>query len=103
MVPAIEGRDVVEGGAIDVRGPFAGESIDFRAVLVGVPVLVEFPDETVEPSCLVGDLLGDYEGFSPCVLSICQRSRGLLPVSIPQPALQQAWGSQHSCSALYLP
>lgn len=59
MVPAIEGRDVLEGGAIDVCEPFVGGSIDFLAVLVGVPVLVEFPEEAVEPSCLVGDLLGD--------------------------------------------
>lgn len=61
MVPAIEGRDVREGGGgMGVRGPFVGWSIGFLVVPDGVFVLVELPDEAVEPSCLVGDLLGDY-------------------------------------------
>lgn len=69
MVPAIEGRDVLEGGAMDVLGPLAGGSIGCRAVLVGVPVLEELADDTVEPSCLVGDLLGDCESISQDISS----------------------------------
>ena len=61
MVPAIEGRDFREGGgAIEVRDVFEGASIDLRAMLVGVPVLVEVADEALDTGCLVGDLLGDY-------------------------------------------
>ena len=34
--------------------------MDFRgALLEGVPVRVEVPEEGPEPSCFVGDLLGD--------------------------------------------
>lgn len=59
IAPAMEGLEVLEGGAIEVRELFAGGRIDLRALLVGVPVLVELPEDAVEPSCLVGDLLGD--------------------------------------------
>ena len=58
--PAMDGREGLDGGgAIELRGPFAGGNIDFRAMPAGVEALVEFPDEAVEPSCFVGDLLGD--------------------------------------------
>jgi len=56
MVPAIEGRD---GGAIDVRGPLVGSSAEFRKLPAGVFVLRVLPGDAVEPSCFVGDLLGD--------------------------------------------
>ena len=76
IVPAIDGRGAFEaeedkdGGPIEVRLVFEGGSIDFRAVLDGVPVLEEVPDEAVDPSCFVGDLLGDLKK-SACSLD-CQ-------------------------------
>lgn len=61
MFPVIEGREDLEGGAIDVRGPLVGGSIDFLAVVDGVLARVELFDDVLEPSCLVGDLLGDFK------------------------------------------
>lgn len=60
MVLAIDGREVRAGGAMDVRLVFAGGKMDFRPDADGVPALVELLDEADEPSCLVGDLLGDF-------------------------------------------
>ena len=37
-----------------------GGSIDFRDVVGGVPVREDGPDDVVEVSCFVGDLLGDW-------------------------------------------
>ena len=67
IVPIIEGRGALElegsgdGGAMDIRFGLEGGSRDFRPVLEGVPFLEEVPDDAVEPSCLVGDLLGDFD------------------------------------------
>ncbi len=61
IVPPMEGREGLGGGAMDVWGPFEGGSMNFLAVPDGVLVLVELPEEVVEPSCFVGDLLGDCE------------------------------------------
>lgn len=103
IVPAIEGREALEGGAIDVRGPLEGGNIDFRAVLDGVFARVELLDEAVEPSCLVGDLLGDFEQ-SACIPQLLfhplrgpsfVQGRHLPPTSTPLPASQQASDSQH--------
>ena len=60
MVLAIEGREALGVGPIEVR--FAGGSIEFRAV-VGVVVVPDegLPDMVDEPSCLVGDLFGDLD------------------------------------------
>ena len=52
----MEGR---EGGAIGVRGPLPGGSMDLRTLLAGVFVREGLPEDAVEPSCLVGDLPGD--------------------------------------------
>ena len=60
IVPAREGRGARGGGAIDVRAPLAGGKIDFLEDPKGVFVLVELPEEAVELSCFVGDLLGDW-------------------------------------------
>lgn len=60
IVAAMEGRECRVGGAMDGRELFEGGSIDFLAAPEGVFILVELPEETVEPSCFVGDLLGDY-------------------------------------------
>lgn len=60
IVPAIEGREGRDDGAIDGRGPFVGGNMDFPVAPDGVLVLVELPEETLEPSSFVGDLLGDY-------------------------------------------
>ena len=59
MVPAIEARDALGGGPIEVR--LVGGCIDFRDV-VGVMVMpeVDLP-EVDEPRCLVGDLFGDLD------------------------------------------
>ena len=63
---AIEGREALKdeerggGGPVEMRLPFEGGSIDFRTVLVGVPVPEDVPDETLDVNCLVGDLLGDF-------------------------------------------
>ena len=61
IVPLIEGREVLGGGAIEVRGPFNGGTVDFLLAPAGVLVLVELPEEVVELSCFVGDLLGDWQ------------------------------------------
>lgn len=61
---AMDGRDTFAGGPIDVRLGLEGVSIDFRVVEEGVPALVELFDEADDPSCLVGDLLGDYTPIS---------------------------------------
>lgn len=59
IVPAIDGRDALRGGPMDMR--FEGGSMDFRTVVRGiVGPGVALPDEVFEPSCLVGDLIGDY-------------------------------------------
>ena len=47
-----------------VRLVFAGGKVAFRPDAEGVPALVELLDEADEPSCLVGDLLGDFPGVS---------------------------------------
>lgn len=90
-VPAIEG---LGGGAIEVRGPLTGGSIDFRTLLDGVFVLEVLPDEAVEPSCLVGDLLGDYAisaSLSPMNDGSLCPSRYYIPLtSTLRPALQRA-------------
>ena len=64
MVPAIEGRAAgffaVEGGGggpIDVRLLDTGGTMDFRVDGVPVRAGVEEPDDAVDPSCFVGDLL----------------------------------------------
>lgn len=98
MVPAIEGRDVREGGgAMGVRGPFVGWSIGFLVVPAGVFVLLELPDEAVEPSCLVGDLLGDYRlsATSPIRQRQTAKTEDPPPVLIRPPVWQLAWDSQH--------
>ena len=58
MVPAIEGREVLGGGTIEVR--LVGGSIDFRDV-VGAALVpgVDLPERVDEPICFVGDLFGD--------------------------------------------
>ena len=63
MVPAIEGRGAIGGGPIEVR--FVGGSMDLRAVVRAVVVPgVDLPEELDEPSCLVGDLFGDFGSVS---------------------------------------
>ena len=64
IVPAMDGRDALAGGPVNVRLGFEGGSMDFRVVVDGVPALVELPDEADEPSCLVGDLIGDFKMVS---------------------------------------
>ena len=49
---------------MEVRLALAGGKMDFRLDAEGVPALVELPDEADEPSCLVGDLLGDFLAVS---------------------------------------
>ena len=59
MVPAIEGREALSGGTMEVR--FVGGSIDFRDVVGAALVPGVAPLERVdEPICLVGDLCGDW-------------------------------------------
>ena len=41
---AREDREFLEGGTVEVRGPFGGGSIDFLEAPVGVLVLGEFVD-----------------------------------------------------------
>ncbi len=58
-MPAIECRGVLCVGPIE--GRFVGESMDFRAVVGAVLVPgVELSEIVDEPSCLVGDLVGDF-------------------------------------------
>lgn len=68
----IEGREVRAGGPIEVRLAFAGGKMDFRPDAEGVPALVELPDEADEPSCLVGDLLGDFLAVSTAQSKSCE-------------------------------
>ena len=49
---------------MEVRLVFAGGIMDFRPDADGVPALVELPDEADDPSCLVGDLVGDFIAVS---------------------------------------
>ena len=49
---------------MEVRLVFAGGIMGLRLDADGVPALVELPDEADEPSCLVGDLLGDFIAVS---------------------------------------
>lgn len=53
---------------MEVRLDLIGGTIDFLDVLNGVPVRGELPEDIVEPSCLVGDLLGDFRGISRALL-----------------------------------
>ena len=46
--------------------------MDFRPDAEGVPALVELPDEADEPSCLVGDLLGDFLAVSTAQSKSCE-------------------------------
>ena len=57
---------------MEVRLVFAGFNTDFRPDADGVPALVELPDEADEPSCLVGDLLGDFLAVSIAQLKSCE-------------------------------
>ena len=50
---------------------FVGGIMDFRPDADGVPALVELPDEADEPSCLVGDLLGDFIAVSNAQSKSC--------------------------------
>ena len=68
---AIEGREVRAGGPMELRLVFAGGIMDFRPDADGVPALVELPDEADEPSCLVGDLLGDFIAVSNAQSKSC--------------------------------
>ena len=68
---AIDGREVRAGGPIELRLGFAGGIMDFRPDADGVPALVELPDEADEPSCLVGDLLGDFKAVSNAQWKSC--------------------------------
>jgi len=67
MVPAIDGRDGLRGcnvgGAIESRLVLL-PTVDGLGVLEGVVAWEVLPDEPVELSCFVGDLLGDC----PCQL-----------------------------------
>ena len=59
-MPAIEGREVLGGGPIEVR--FVGGSIDFRDEFKAVPIPgVDLPARVEEAICLVGDLFGDLD------------------------------------------
>ena len=60
----MDGREVLAGGPIDVRLDLEGGSMELRVVVDGVPALVALPDEADDPSCLVGDLLGDLKTIS---------------------------------------
>ena len=44
---------------MEVRVVFVRGASDFRCRPEGVPVRDDGPEESAEPSCLVGDLLGD--------------------------------------------
>lgn len=57
---------------MEVRLVFAGGKMDFRLDAEGVPALVELPDEADEPSCLVGDLLGDFLAVSTAQWKSCE-------------------------------
>lgn len=57
---------------MEVRLVFAGGIMDLRLDADGVPALVELPDETDEPSCLVGDLLGDFIAVSTVQSKSCE-------------------------------
>ena len=66
ILPPREGRaarfiEVVDaGGAMEGLLGLPGGSIDFRgAEMEGVPVRLDVLEVAEEPSCLVGDLLGD--------------------------------------------
>ena len=72
MVLAIDGRELRAGGPMEVRLVFAGGIMDLRLDADGVPALVELPDETDEPSCLVGDLLGDFIAVSTVQSKSCE-------------------------------
>ena len=72
---AIDGREVRAGGPMEVRLVFAGGNIDFRPDADGVPALVELLDEADEPSCLVGDLLGDFLAVSTAQSKSCEQPR----------------------------
>ena len=59
MVYAIEGREALGGGTIEVR--FVGGSMDFRDVVAAALVPGVDPLERVDdPICLVGDFCGDW-------------------------------------------
>lgn len=81
------------GGPIDVRLAFVGGRIDFRAVPDGVPIREELPDDAVEPSCFVGDLLGDFTDVSItnyvrlCVRDKRTAKRETLAAGVGLPAL----------------
>ena len=73
-----------------------GGSMDFRAVVDGVPALVELPDEADGPRCLVGDLLGDFKMVSIDSKKPYSHAKGsILLVLIPRLVSLKAWGSQH--------
>lgn len=94
MVPTIDWRDDLglaestEGGPIEERFARLVAADSFCVAEVVVFGGVAFPDEAVELSCLVGDLLGDCTNISVSILSIVSRLISSPPTSkLEQPSL----------------
>ena len=81
IVVAKEGREFRGGGAMDVRGPFGGGTMEFLAVPEGVLVREELAVEAVDASGFVGDLLGD------CAISALANSGQDFEVSPESPTV----------------